>query len=302
VIYRLEEYKYVVNNAFAVSLIKYGEIMQSIPSFSIVVTTSYKYRNLIDGFLFFYSKYCVDCKYEVILSLEKEERENFESYKFLSSNSTNWSERLIETLNKIDSEYIYLMLDDYFLINSVNHEKINQILTYAKLNKIQHIKFHTSNSMISSDDEINFISIPKSKKKFSYYVVAEGFYHRESLIRILNMRESAWEFELYASLRAVLDSDFNSMLAITNSPLPYLVGGVICKGKIRQAAYEFLRNEKFELYFEPQKVKVSTDDTNILIRAIRKVLRVIKISIIISSDKIRKIKRGLISINNFKEM
>lgn len=50
---------------------------------TIVVTTSKKYRELIDGFIYFFNKFWSECKFEVIIILEDEKRENFDNFRFL---------------------------------------------------------------------------------------------------------------------------------------------------------------------------------------------------------------------------
>ena len=44
---------------------------------TIVVTTSFSYRELIDGFIYFFDRYWPDCPFNVLISLENEVREDY---------------------------------------------------------------------------------------------------------------------------------------------------------------------------------------------------------------------------------
>lgn len=258
--------------------------MSKVNSISIVVSTSYKYRELIDGFTYFFEKYWSSCEYDVYITLEKEYRLDKKMFKFITSFHDDWSTILFDTLKVIDTEYIYLLLDDYFLSDYVDAEIINNAVEEMIQNNIKYLGFskkapekkHTRLPTISDDYQLFLLN--RDFKDFDYYVGAGHIYHRKSLIQILRKNETAWEFETFASLRAMLVISFKSArMVISKTPIKYIGGGVIMKGMIRKEAREFLDKENFTLDFPQKIVKVSTERTPLSSRIVRKIFRPAKI-------------------------
>lgn len=258
--------------------------MPKVNSISIVVSTSFKYRELIEGFIYFFEKYWSNCKYDVYIALEKEYRTNKGMFKFITSFHDDWSTILFDTLKVIETDYIYLLLDDYFLsdfvdakiINNAVREMIQNNIKYLGFSEITLKKKHKRLPTISDDYQLFLLN--RDFKDFEYYVGAGHIYHRKSLIEILRRNETAWEFETFASLRAMLFVNFKSArMILSKIPIKYVGGGVIMKGMIRKEAKEFLERENFSLDFPHKIVEVSTERTPISIRIARKIMRPAKI-------------------------
>ena len=55
------------------------------------------------------------------------------NYEFLTPGSNLcWSNRIIEAVEQIESEFIFFILDDYFLKEKVSSEFINQSISFLK--------------------------------------------------------------------------------------------------------------------------------------------------------------------------
>jgi hypothetical protein len=249
-------------------------------SVSVLVSTSYKYRELIDGFLYFFEKYWSYCELEVFVTLEKEIRVNFDNINFITSNSDDWSMILHNALKEINTKYVILLLDDYFLSDFVYEESLVSAINEMNKHSIDYLSFTNSNlkqTKISEGLDYELFMIDKNVVQYDYFIGAAHIYNRESLKRILRKKETAWEFESYASLRAILNKNFISSRYIThNSPIKYVGGGVIMKGRIREEARRFLDFEQYNLVFSSKEVSVSTEETPIPLRLLRKIIRPVK--------------------------
>lgn len=256
-------------------------------STSIVVCSSQKYRSLIEGFIFFFNKNWSDCPYDIFFSLEKESMKDSRGITFINSISGDWSTRLFQTLNIIKSDYIILMLDDYYIFNPVDSKFIQNAIYEMKKSNLDHLAFDfdstnafRKNLIQTSSKDFQLYALPKNILNYQYNVVCEGVYNRESLMRLLRKNESPWEFEHYASLRSVLNRNFSSGRVITNyNPLGYIIGGVVMKGDIRQEAKKYFSKYNYNFSFSKKIVKVSTSSTPLQIRFIRKFIRFFKIII-----------------------
>jgi len=257
-----------------------------ISNLTIIVTTSYKYRALIDGFIFFFEKYWTNCPYKVIISLESEYRfSNNEKIEFFTSNYSDWSSRLYETVKFSKSEFILLLMDDYFIFEKISNEEISRILNLVVQNRIDHLSHSitTENKLLKNSvkliiDSFKVIQINSKIFNHSYSVVSADFYRKEFLIKILRRNETAWEFENMASFRTAFMSDVRIFKLISEKhPLKYTAGGVINKGRIRFGVQDVLDKNNFDFYWKDIKgLNVSTNLTPIHIRIFRKCKRIIK--------------------------
>lgn len=264
-------------------------------STSIVVCSSQKYRSLIEGFIFFLNKNWSNCPYDIFFSLEKESMEDLKGITFINSISSDWSTRLYLTLNVIKSDYIILMLDDYYIFNPIDSKFIQNAIYEMKKSNLDHLSFDfgstnalRKNLIQTSSKDFQLYALSKNILNYQYNVVCEGFYNRESLMRLLRKNESPWEFEQYASLRSVLNRNFSSSKVITNqNPLGYISGGVIMKGEIRQEAKKYFSKYNYNFNFSKKNVKVSTSRTPLQIRLVRKIVRFLKIIIHVYFGKLK---------------
>lgn len=251
---------------------------------SIVVTTSFKYKELIDGFIYFFEKYWADCDYEIYISLEKEKRLNKNNFKFITSMSDDWSTRLFYTLKLVDSELILLMLDDYYIFDFVDSNIITSSVNEMQKNSIDHLSFFSSDYFDRRVESIETISneykLYLYKSDFMNYianVVCGGLYNKKSLMQIIRKDETAWEFETFASLRSIIDKNFiSARMVYSCNPLKFVDGGVIKKGRIRDEALEQLNKEKFNLVFTEKSIQSSNGNVGLLFRFYKKIIRIYK--------------------------
>lgn len=108
----------------------------------------------------------------------------------------SWSERLYHCLEKIDTKYIIFTLEDYFLVDYVKNEKIQQAYSYMEENPdIAVCRLYASN-----DENL------KKIEKYDDFYCAEAdvnlrldaqaaLWNRETLMSFLDFTESPWDFE-----------------------------------------------------------------------------------------------------------
>lgn len=252
---------------------------------TIVVTTSFLYKELIDGFIFFFDRYWPDCPFDVIISLENEVRDDYDKYKFVSSNSSDWSERLFEVLNYVETEYLLLMMDDYFIFDYVDNAEIKFLQNLLDLHNIDHLAqtnningYPVRKELVSSHPNISLYMLNPSIKNFNYAIVSADFFRVRFLKSILRKNESAWEFENLGSFRTVFRKNISILKFETEiHPLKYTYGGVIEKGKLRDGVQIILDKLGYNLDWSEKKgLSVSTLDTPKNVRFFRKIVRLIK--------------------------
>jgi hypothetical protein len=116
-----------------------------------------------------------------------------------------WSNRFFKTLKKIDTEYVLIILDDYFQEKKIEQSRIDEVINWMNKNSdiavfyfsnIQDMdKFHIRDNKYEGF-ELNEPGCP-------YCVCAQtGIWRRKCLMRYLCKYEDVWQFEELASERA----------------------------------------------------------------------------------------------------
>ena len=148
-----------------------------------------------------------DCPYSFVLNTEtKTYNGEFKNIRTVcyGKNGT-WTERFEYVLNQIDSPYVLFTLEDYFLLNKVNSEVFEKAVSVMDNNSNVGMicLSHTDRENISTgeyEDE-NFYSRIIDPKCMIWCRIC--LYRREYLLKLLRSHETIWEFEQYATYRAM---------------------------------------------------------------------------------------------------
>lgn len=175
---------------------------------TILVNTCDSYCDLWDPFFKLFSIYgdkLRNCKIVLNTETKKYNYKNLNIICFSMFNSQvdrkfEWGERLRRTLEKIDSEYVLFLLDDFFLNRKVDFEVISQCIQWMNSD-------HDIGGMnLLPLDYANTISQYKgfclAEPGIGYRVNAQACVWRKKVLynSILD-NESPWHWELYGNLR-----------------------------------------------------------------------------------------------------
>ena len=111
-----------------------------------------------------------------------------------------WSERLIKVLTQIKTEYVILLLEDFFLQGYVKEQEIQRCIDYMKQDSqiaafyFKHITGHDKVSNYSGYNEMDM------NKKYILNCQA-AIWNRKLLLELLEPGESPWDLEEKAHLR-----------------------------------------------------------------------------------------------------
>lgn len=199
-----------------------------------VYLTNDKYNFLWDDFFALLLKYWPKFSFEVLINTESEKynNSNFKIRKVDSYNrNSNWSDRLIHYLNRIDEEYIILWMDDHFIYDYIDNEKINKAIKIITENKkIGHISFE---SQPGSKESKIFEFLSRRKFLAPYRISLQpGVWEKKYLLKILRGFESPWQLEINGSFRSnFIKKDiycFSQKVVYTH------YGALIMRGKINK--------------------------------------------------------------------
>lgn len=177
---------------------------------TIIVCSCDKYDDLWYPYFEIFKNQWKDCQYPIVLNTEsKSYSHNGLEIKCLQLYKEGieiaWSDRMIATLQNIDSEFVLVTLDDHFLISTVDVEGFNNALRIIKDNKrisqfsfIERVHENEKTKRIG-----NFAKIRMNK--YFRINLDTAIWRKERLLKCLKPGENAWEFELNGTERALWD-------------------------------------------------------------------------------------------------
>lgn len=255
--------------------------------YQVMLLTCDKNNDLWEMFFHFFSKNWPQYRGGVFVNTESKNINirNFPQDKIISSQikftkKDPWSYRLRKSLEQIDHEYVVLLMDDFFLTDSVDHDEIEKCIEYMENDAtIACFNFESSNGP-SISDAYDRYELKDKKERFRLNLQA-AIWRKETLVKFIRDHENPWQFELWGSLRIRRYKDkIYHIKKDKKKVFTYFFGGVIADGKWRtEESCSYIKANGFDIDFEKRGVYNNNDlrKTEISKRSfIRKVIEVIK--------------------------
>ena len=186
-----------------------------------------------------YQKYWPDCPYQIYLATNfiDPSLERFKTV--LVGKEESWSDNIFKSLQQIREKYVLLIFDDVFLYKSINTNKLSYFINKAIFENWSYLRLSPRPKYDNQIEE----NIGQIKKDRLYRTsTAWALFKREVLIDLLDLNESAWDFEIKGSNRSNKYDDFYS---IDIEVLPYLNG--VVKGKWVNKHYKHLLKDGIDV-------------------------------------------------------
>lgn len=205
---------------------------------SILVSSCDKYHEAWMPFFTLLSKYWKECHFPKYLLTETSSYSDF-GVKTINCQSKEWSSRLLYALEEIDTDYVLFLLEDFFIMGSVDNETINRFIHYLGNDKNMSVIYlkTIAGQKRSSSVYPELIKMEVGKKYYMNFQAA--LWRRIDLLSIIKPGLSAWDIEEKLS-HSVVAGDFycvknSSYTDCSNDIIPYLwaleAGYGICKSK-----------------------------------------------------------------------
>lgn len=195
---------------------------------------------------------------------------------FSAGEGKEMPQRIGKVLETINSEYVLLTFDDYFLIDKIDNQKIDYLLEVMEKEKL---------------DYMRMFPIPKEKKKIKGYKdlywidlsrnysinLYPGLWRTEFLRQTVSEKMNVWDYEV--SLTRIA-RDNNKLCAMSRGDyFPFL--DVIRKGKILHKAKKYLDkrgmvlNRELISWKEELRLELMKNSKKVLPRFVQKYVKII---------------------------
>ena len=176
--------------------------------YTILVNSCDNYDDLWTPFFTLFKKYWPNCNKRIILNTETKSFSfpglDIECFSLFKDNpNATWSERFGRHLDLIDTDFVLILLDDFFFEKPVDTARLEECFTLMKSDR----KIACFNFLPTLWENIESDKCPEGfelrPKKCDYKVnVQASLWRTDILRRLLRKHEDVWEFENFGSIRA----------------------------------------------------------------------------------------------------
>lgn len=154
----------------------------------------------------------------------------------LICDDNSFSTRLIYALNKIETDYFILFLDDYYLTDYLNESSIQKCIDSLEKNKSA-----IGYKLIYENNFTQGLKRPPIKYGLS---LAATIWKRDDFLNLMRKNETAWHIEILGSIRLWFTG--KKIFFPKTNIVQYPPGGVIHKGKVPLHLTEMVSKEIIE--------------------------------------------------------
>ena len=163
---------------------------------TVLVCSCDKYNDVEKPFIALWRKFWPDCPFETVLLSETIATEGFDRA-ILTGRGKTWCKMLAEALEKIESPYVLMLMNDYFLSEPVDTARFLLRLNEAKQYDSASLRLNPLPPGERIVDGSDLLEMPKNK---AYCVTCQtSIWNRKFLLGLARRNKSAWEFERYGS-------------------------------------------------------------------------------------------------------
>lgn len=165
---------------------------------AILISSPQSYRDIFDINADLFAKNWKDCIFEKIyatdfLSDEINEYKGFQVYRL--PECSDWVSRTRTALNKIDTEYVFIVGDDTFLVKHISSNEIQSLVDFMSENNLLYCQFDFKPAKKTKKTKLNsriYEILYKHPYGRSLHV---SIWKKEYLLEILSTSLNAWQIE-----------------------------------------------------------------------------------------------------------
>lgn len=192
---------------------------------TLLVCTCDAYFDLVPHFFALMKKYWKDCPYKILINSEtKVYHDDFfkteTSAPYSAPNEVSYGERMINCLKTVDTDYVLVIFEDYFIRSPVSQEKLDTIVGHMKNNP----KIASFNFSVWEDSAPCELEGFNKRKHFANYKLSllAGMWRTEKFLGYWSKKDNQWNWENFANFRTLAtDDEFYCIRSFADSPINY---------------------------------------------------------------------------------
>lgn len=149
-----------------------------------------------------------------------------------------WSERLAYAIRQVETEYIFVTLDDYFLIKKVPEVKIRELLEIMDRESLDYVRLFPRPKSATMGRVANYRKIHWIDTGINYSVnLYSGIWRKDFIASTVRAPKNAWQFEVLLHKRAQ-EYHAKCVVSLRNE---FQILDVVRKGKLLHNAVRYFK-------------------------------------------------------------
>lgn len=258
---------------------------------AVYVTSFDGYSDLWVPFFECFWRHWPDCPFKVYLGGNSKGYDD-DRVTFLGAQMDQpWSNRVVEHLEQIDSSYVIMFLEDWFLTKPVDSTAILEMFrTFETLNgrMLRFVPDPAPSKAIGGCPEFGLLELGQLNRTNTHATL----WKKTTLLSLLKQDESLWEFEVFGAARSNAFS--GGMYSVWQRGIYYL--GAVDAGKYTREALRYAKKKGLFLDLSKRSVKSIRETfswkTGNLIKSLTRTIVPLRAR--------QRVKKGLLGAKAFK--
>lgn len=240
---------------------------------TLLINSCDKYEDAWHPFFECLFHFAGELPYPIVLNTEKKQystdRYEIRCVNELPSRHPTWSKRLLHVLDTVETDYVFFLLEDYFLKDAFDRERLEIVRDYMDRHPdvaLTDVGPHWAatpeeaarNRAEDSQMEDDFVE--RNKASFNI-TCTPGVWRVTALREILRPHEDVWDFEIYSGIRAK-KLGWKVVRYVTRTPAIYEYDDQIWGSGMGITSGHWLPNNK--PFFESLGIEVNYDRLGIM--------------------------------------
>jgi len=208
-----------------------------------IVGTCDSYLDLIPNFSILYERYFQPNVETLIIS--ETQILDIPKYKFITPGKKPWGERILNGLYETKTEYVFFVLDDYYLSQLLTNEYIEYLIKFMDVYSVNKISLtpvpdFANHKYLESINTMHKLS-PSSPCLTS---IQPAIWRKPELLKFLRPEYSPWDFEITGDIIAK-DNVENYFVAKLDEPIYF---NMVRQGKVLSPGWsDFLKKQNLSI-------------------------------------------------------
>ena len=230
---------------------------------TLLVLSCDNFSDLWEGHLKMYNTNWPERNFETYLVTDKQTDKRFPEIGIIAiDDKPEWTDRLKAALAFVKTDYVFITLDDYFLIEKINKERVSQVINYAVQNQYDYIRFFKRPVPATSNPIGDLTGLFNIDKSIEYSVnLYPGLWKKEFLNYTLESSSNAWKYEISLTDYAI---NYNAR-CLVNTEDDFVILDVVRKGKLLRSANRYFQKHP-HIYSGSRPLQSFSDATKLWVK------------------------------------
>jgi len=192
---------------------------------TVLVASCDRYADLLGPFIALFRKYWPECPFPVALVTETDPGVDGFDRTIACGPGGTWCSRLVRAIDEIDTPYVLMLCDDYYLDRPVDTALL--LKRFAQMQELKAINLRMIPNPAPTEKNASRREAEPAlweyRKRMAYCVATQaGFWDRAFLRRQAAKTDSIWEFERYGSYDFLPEEENRPLLVTPTKEFPFL--------------------------------------------------------------------------------